>query len=190
MIIEILMALAAIVAVLIVIVAAQPSDFRITRSGIMRTPAAAVFEQVNDLRKWHEWSPWAKIDPNVKNTYEGPASGTGAVMSWTSDNKQVGEGRMTIIESHPVSLIRINLEFFKPFKGTNTSEFSFKQEGDEMVVTWTMRGKNNFFGKAFGMIMNCNKMIGGQFEKGLANLKAIVESNTTPTSKPIYETSR
>jgi hypothetical protein len=114
------------------------------------------------------------MDPACKNTYEGPPAGTSANFAWAG-NKKVGEGRMTITESQPADLIRIRLEFLKPFKATNTAEFTFQPEAGQTVVTWSIFGKNNFMGKAFGLIMNYDKMVGGDFEKGLASLKSIAE---------------
>jgi hypothetical protein len=173
----ILIVLAVIVVLFLILVTLQPADFRITRSATIAASPEAVFAQVNDLHNWEAWSPWAKLDPNAKSTFEGPASGTGAVMSWLGNNK-VGEGRMTITESRPSEWIGFKLEFFKPMKATNAAEFTFKPSGDQTLVTWTMSGKNNFIGKAFSLILNCDKMIGGQFEKGLAQLKSLTE--TTP----------
>lgn len=165
------------VAAFVVIVALQPSDFRVTRSAAIAAPPEAVFSQVNDLHRWETWSPWAKLDPAAKGSYEGPAVGVGAAFSW-SGNSQVGEGRMTITESRPNDLIRMNLEFIKPFKATNITEFTFKPEGNRTVVAWTMSGKNNFISKAVGLFMDCDKMVGGQFEKGLAQIKSIAEGAT------------
>jgi hypothetical protein len=110
----------------------------------------------------------------MKQAYEGAPTGIGAIYTWTG-NKEVGEGRMTIIESRPSDLIRIKLEFFKPFRATNTAEFTFKPEGNQTSVTWSMTGKNNFMAKAVHLFMNMDKMIGGQFEKGLAQMKSVVE---------------
>jgi hypothetical protein len=110
----------------------------------------------------------------MKQAYEGAAAGTGAVYTWVG-NKEVGEGRMTITESRPNDLIRIKLEFFKPFAATNTAEFTFKPEGNQTAVTWSMTGDNNFIAKAVHLFMNMDKMIGGQFEKGLASMKSLVE---------------
>jgi hypothetical protein len=112
------------------------------------------------------------MDPNAKSTYAGPIAGPGSSMEWDGNNK-VGAGRMTIMESHPNERIEIKLEFFKPFKATNTAEFTFKPEGSQTSVTWTMSGKNNFMGKAMHLIINCDKMVGGQFEQGLANLNSV-----------------
>ncbi len=174
MITYILIGLAAVVIVFLIAVAMGPAEFRITRSATISAPAAAVFENINDLHKWEAWSPWAKMDPTAKNTFTGSAAGTGAVMSWAGNNK-VGEGRMTITESKAGELIRIKLEFFKPFKAVNTAEFVFKAEGGQTVVTWSMFGPNTFVGKVIGLIMNCEKMIGGQFEQGLASLRTVAE---------------
>jgi uncharacterized protein YndB with AHSA1/START domain len=163
-----------VVAALILLVSTRPSEFRISRSGTISAPPAAVFPHVNDLRKWEAWSPWAKLDPNAKSTFEGPAAGVGAVFGWAG-NKEVGEGRMTILESRPDELVRIKLEFFKPFKATNTAEFIFKLEDGRTVVTWSMFGTNNFMAKAINLVINCDRMVGGQFERGLANLRAVAE---------------
>ena len=171
----ILLGLAVVVVAFVVVVAMQPSEFRVTRTATIDAPPAAVFEQVNDLRKWNAWSPWAKLDPNAKNTFEGPASGKGASFAWAG-NSQVGEGRMTITESRPNERVAMKLDFVKPFEATNTTEFTFKPEGGKTVVTWAMSGRNNFVGKAVSLCMNCDKMIGGQFEQGFANLKAVVET--------------
>jgi hypothetical protein len=152
----------------------QPSDFRYTRSITISAPASTVFAQVNDFHNWQAWSPWVKFDPAAKNSFDGSISGTGAIFKWSGNNK-IGEGSNTIIESRPGDLIRIKIEFLRPFKATNTAEFIFKTENNQTVVTWSMFGKNNFMSKAMGLIMNCDKMIGSQFEEGLANLKSVAE---------------
>ena len=167
--------IAVIILVLVVVVAMQPAEFSIVRSATLSAPPGAVFEQVNDFHNWTAWSPWEKLDPALKRTYAGPAAGTGTIYSW-SGNKQAGEGRMTLTESRPGELIRIKLEFFKPFAATNTAEFLFQPEGQQTVVTWSMTGQHNFFSKAFCMFMNMDKIVGGDFEKGLAALKSIAET--------------
>ena len=172
----ILISLAVIVIVFVVIVALQPSDFRVARSTTISAPPAAVFAQVNDFHKWEAWNPWGKIDPAMKQTYEGAPAGTGAIYTWAG-NKEVGEGRMTIIESRPSDLIRVKLEFMKPFRATNIALFTIKPEGKQTVVTWSMTGQNNFMAKAIHLFMNMDKMIGGQFEKGLAEMKSVVEAS-------------
>jgi hypothetical protein len=172
---KILIALAVIVIVFAVIVALQPSEFRVARTAAISAPAPAVFAQVNDFHNWNPWSPWAKLDPAMKQTYEGAPAGTGAISTWTG-NKDVGEGRMTIIESRPSELIRIKLEFLKPFAATSIAEFTFKPEGNQTMVTWSMAGKNNFIAKAIHLFMNMDKMIGDQFDKGLTQMKSVVEA--------------
>lgn len=172
----ILISLAVIVIVFVVIVAVQPSEFLIARSAPTSAPPGAVFAQVNDFHKWEAWNPWAKIDPAMKQTYDGAPAGTGAIYTWAG-NREVGEGRMTIIESRPSDLIRVKLEFMKPFRATNIALFTIKPEGKQTVVTWSMTGQNNFMAKAIHLFMNMDKMIGGQFEKGLADMKSVVEAS-------------
>src|SRR5882672_7787264 len=160
-----------VVAVVAILDAFQPSEFRIARTATIAAPAATVFAQVNDFHKWEAWSPWAKLDPAARNTFEGAAAGTGAVFAWAGNSK-VGEGRMTITESRPNELVRIKLEFVKPFAATNTAEFTFKPEGERTAVTWSMFGHNNFVGKAVCLVMNMDKTVGGEFDKGLASMKS------------------
>jgi hypothetical protein len=174
MLLYILLAIAAIIAVFVAIVAMQPGDFLIARTATISAPPEQVFAQVNDFHNWQAWSPWAKFDPAMKQTYEGAPAGTGAIYKWVG-NKQVGEGCMTMTESRPSDLIRINLQFLKPFTATNTAEFTFKPDGNQTVVTWSMAGKNNFMFKAFRLFMNMDKMLGSQFDEGLAKIKSIVE---------------
>ena len=157
----------------------QPADFRVVRSANIAATPAAVFERLNDFQKWNDWSPWAKLDPNAKNSFEGPAAGVGAKLLW-SGNNEVGEGTMTITDSKPSERVLMKLEFIRPFAATSTTEFILKPEGAGTAVTWSMSGRNNFIGKAVGLFMNCDKMVGGQFEQGFANLKALVE---TPANK-------
>jgi hypothetical protein len=172
---RILIALLAIVAIFVVVVAMQPAEYRVERSATIAAPTSIVFGQVNDFHKWDAWSPWAKLDPNAKMTFEGPESGTGAIAKW-SGNGQVGEGQMTLAESKPDELVRIKVEFKKPFEGSTNSEFNFKPEGDQTKVTWSMYGEHDFVGKAFCLILNGKKMMGEDIEKGLTNLKFIVEA--------------
>ena len=164
-----------LVAVCAIVVALQPSHYQVERSATINAPAPIVFAQVNDFHKWEAWSPWAKLDPVMKQSYEGAPAGNGAVYNW-SGNSQVGEGRMTITESHPSDLIKIKLEFIKPFTATNATDFTFTPQGNQTNVKWTMSGDNNFVGKAFGLIMNMDKTIGGDFEKGLTQMKTVAEA--------------
>ncbi len=177
---KILIVIGIIVVVFVIIVALQPAEFHVARTVTIGAAAELVFAQVNELKKWEAWSPWVKMDPAMKQTYEGPASGTGAISRWAGNN-QVGEGSMTITESRPNELIRFNLQFIKPMAGTSTAEFNFKPEGKQTTVTWSMSGRNNFIAKAMCLFMNMDKMVGGEFEKGLAQIKSITE--TAPGKK-------
>ena len=171
----ILIALGVIVVVLVIVVALRPAEYRVVRSATVSAPAAVVFEQVNDLHKFQAWSPWARLDPTSKNTFEGPPAGTGAAFAWVGNSK-VGEGRMTIIESRPNEAIGIRLDFVKPFAGTSSAAFTFKPEGNQTAVTWSMTGRHNFIVKAMSLFMSMDKMIGGMFEQGLANLNAVAQT--------------
>lgn len=172
---KILIALAVVAIVLGVVAAMQPSEFRIARTATISAPAPVVFAQVNDFRKWPAWSPYEKLDPAMKRTYEGAPAGTGAIYTWAG-NSQVGEGRTTITESRPSDLIRIKLEFVRPFVATNTAEFTFKPEGNQTAVTWSLAGEKDFTAKAVHLFMNMDRMVGGQFEDGLARMKSVVEA--------------
>jgi hypothetical protein len=161
----------------VIIISWLPDNFRVSRSATIAAPAHVVYEHINDLHKWDDWSPWAKLDPNAKNSFDGAPLGPGASFSW-SGNSKVGAGRMTILESRPDDLIRIKLEMTKPIAATNAVEFALAEEGESTKVTWTMAGKNSFISKAMGLFMNVDKMCGGQFETGLANLKAVAEKHS------------
>jgi uncharacterized protein YndB with AHSA1/START domain len=175
MIRKVLIGLVILVVAFVVIVAMQPSDFRVERSATIAAPAEVVFAQVNDLRAWEAWSPWAKRDPKMSRTFEGPPAGTGARHGWAG-NQEVGEGRMTITESRPNELIHLRLEFIKPFACVNDVEFTFTPQDQNTSVQWSLWGKNNFVGKAMGLFMNMDKMIGGDFEAGLSGIKAVAEA--------------
>ncbi|PYS20811.1 MAG: polyketide cyclase [Acidobacteria bacterium] len=164
-----------IIAVLCVVVALQPAHYQVERSTTINAPAAVVFAQVNDFHKWQAWSPWAKMDPNMKQTYSGPSAGNGASYSWVGNN-DVGEGRMTITDSKPSEAIKIRLEFLKPFAATNATDFTFISQGSQTNVKWTMSGEKNFISKAFTIFMDMDKMVGSDFEKGLTEMKKVSEA--------------
>ena len=158
------------------LVATRPSDFRIVRTATMDAPASAVFAQVNDFHHWQAWSPWARRDPAMQQTYDGAPAGAGAVYTWAG-NREVGKGRMTIIESRPYERIRINMEFLAPFAATSTAEFTFAPAAEGTAVTWSMSGTRTFVAKALDLVMNMDRMIGGDFEKGLAAMQSVVEAS-------------
>ncbi|MEP6670384.1 MAG: SRPBCC family protein [Chthoniobacter sp.] len=164
-----------LVVVLVIVIATRPANFRVSRSATIGAPPAIIYEHVSNLHQMQEWSPFAKIDPAAKMTYSGPESGLGASFSWAG-NAQAGEGSMTCTESKPHELLGYRLDFLKPFKGTNQVEFTFKPAGDQTVVTWTMTGTYNFVTKAVSLFMDCDKMCGPMFEKGLADLKGLAEA--------------
>lgn len=174
---------AALILVLLIVVALQPSTFRVERATTIDAPPAAVFAEVNDFHRWEAWSPWAKLDPKAENTFEGPAAGTGAIFRWKG-NADVGAGSMTITESKPGELVRIRLEFLEPMPGTSTADFSFVPTGTGTTVTWAMYGENNFIGRFFCLLMDMDKMVGGQFEQGLTGIRRVVEAKAPAPASP------
>jgi uncharacterized protein YndB with AHSA1/START domain len=184
---KIALALVVIVVGLLIVVTVQPNSYRVERTTTMAAPPQAVFEQVNDFHNWQKWSPWANLDPHAEAIFEGPESGEGATFRWIG-NEEVGEGSMTILESEPDKLVRIRLDFVKPFEDTSTTEFTLVPEGDQTRVTWSMYGENNFVGKAFCLLMDMDKMIGEKYEEGFVSLKKIVEDEAKPAdSEPAAE---
>jgi hypothetical protein len=163
-----------IIGLVIFFIAQRPSTFTWTRRLVMPHPADKIFPHVNNLKKWNDWSPWAKMDPNCKTTFEGPEEGNGAVMKWEG-NRDVGMGSITVTSSQPAKKVGYRLDFLKPMKGTSTAEMTFTPDGAGTAVDWTMTGKNNFVAKLMGIFIDCEKMIGEQFEKGLANLNDVVK---------------
>ena len=166
---------AAVLGAVLVYAATQPDSFRVERSATIKAPPEKIFAQVNEFKAWAGWSPWEKIDPALKRAYSGPSSGLGAAYSWEG-NKDVGSGRMEITESAAPSRIVIRLDFLKPFEAHNTAEFSFAREGDATKVTWAMHGPSPYLSKLIGLVFNMDRMVGGMFEQGLANLKKASET--------------
>lgn len=159
-----------LVAAFLVVVVMQPDEFRVSRSAVIPAPAGRVFAQIDDFHAWDAWSPWAKLDPRAVNSFSGPRSGVGATFSWAG-NAEVGEGSMKILESKPNELVKIKLTFVKPMPGDCDVEFALKPESAGTSVTWSMSGKNDFMGKLFGLIFNCEAMVGKYFEEGLDGIK-------------------
>lgn len=154
--------------------ATRPDTFEVHRSATIKASPEKIFALLNDFHSWPTWSPWEKLDPAMKRTYSGAASGKGAVYAWEGSS-QVGAGRMEMIESTPASKIGIQLDFIRPFEGHNVAEFTLVPNGDSTTVTWAMHGPNRYIGKLMSVFFNMDKMVGGDFEKGLANLKQIAE---------------
>jgi uncharacterized protein YndB with AHSA1/START domain len=151
------------------------STYTVTRSTVIPAPAQDVFPLVNSFREWPKWSPWESVDPDMQRTYSGAESGVGAKYAW-SGNRKAGAGNMEITESREPDVIRIRLEFTKPFPAVNPTTFTFVPEGGGTRVTWTMTGEHKGIGKVFALFMNMDKMVGGDFEKGLASLASVVGS--------------
>ncbi|MDR3402120.1 MAG: SRPBCC family protein [Chthoniobacter sp.] len=171
----ILLGLLLLVVVFAIVVATRPADFRVARSATIGAPPAIIFDHVSNLHQFQVWSPFAKIDPSAKLTYTGPESGQGASFSWEG-NGQSGAGSMTCTECQPNERLGYRLDFLRPFKGTNQVVFSFAPSGDQTTVTWTMTGNYNIVTKAVSVFMDCDKMCGPMFEKGLADLKGLAEA--------------
>lgn len=166
------------------VAATRPATYHIERSIVTTAAAPAVFDYLDDLHRFPEWSPWQELDPAMKVEYSGAEKGTGASYFW-SGNDKVGEGRMTITESVPADHVTIKLEFLKPFASTSDTKWNLSPEGDGTKITWSMDGTNNFMGKVMSLFMDMDKMIGKDFERGLAKLKQVAESAPPPAAEPV-----
>ena len=166
--------LAVAIAAILVIAATKPGTLRVQRAIRIKAPPDVIFPLISDFHQWLKWSPYENKDPAMKRTYEGAERGKGAVYAWNGD-KNVGSGRMEILESTAPSKIVIKLDFFTPFEGHNTAEFTMLPQGDATHVTWLMHGPANFMSRLIQVFMNLDRMIGRDFEVGLANLKTLTE---------------
>lgn len=174
---QVLALLAAIALVgFIAYVATRPGELRVTREALIAAPPEILFGHLENLRRWQAWSPWEKKDPAMKRTFEGPESGPGAAYGWEG-SKDVGSGRMEVKQATPGSRLVIALHFLKPFEARNTVEFTLEPKGGATRVVWVMYGPANFMSKLMGVFMNMDRMIGKDFEDGLANLKALCEKS-------------
>jgi hypothetical protein len=165
-------------------VATRPDAYHVERSATVEAPAATVFAQIDDLSVWRDWSPWEKKDPAMKRSYSATTSGVGATYSWEG-NKEVGKGKMTIVDSKPGEKVAEKLEFIEPFQSQADIAFALKAESPTSTkVTWSMDGKHNFVSKAFAVVKPMDGMIGKDFEEGLANLKKVAEAKKPPPAPP------
>lgn len=166
-----------LLALLIIVVrmVRQPGEFRVERSTLIAAPPAQLFPYLNNLQLGQEWSPWYESDPQADYVFEGPAQGEGSALHW--EGKKTGKGSMTITHVEDNTLVRSRLNFYKPIKAVNTAEYQLATEGDNTRVTWVMTGNNNLLGRFMGVFINCDNMIGPMFEKGLGNLKKLIEQN-------------
>lgn len=166
--------LAIAIAAVLVLAATKPNALRVQRAITIKAPADRIFPLINDFHQWVTWSPYENKDPAMKRTYSGAGSGKGAVYDWEG-NKNVGSGRMEILDTSAPSKIVIKLDFFKPIEGHNTAEFTMLPQGDVTNLTWVMHGPAVLMTRVMQVFINLDHMIGRDFEVGLANLKQLTE---------------
>jgi hypothetical protein len=167
---------AVLLATLLIYAATRPDIFRLQRTTLIKAPPEKIFALINDFHShgWGCWSPWEKLDPNLKRTFGGAASGKGAVYEWAGNGK-AGAGRMEITQAAPPSHVAIKLDFRKPIEGHNIAEFTLEPSADSTKVTWAMHGANRYIGKLMGVFVDMDRLIGKDFETGLANMKRVAE---------------
>ncbi|HEX7883951.1 MAG TPA: SRPBCC family protein [Afipia sp.] len=166
---------AVVIGILLIAAARRPDTFRVQRSIDINAPAEKIFSLINDYRHWASWSPYENIDPAMQRTFSGAPNGKGSVYEWNG-NKNVGRGRMEIMDTTPPSQIVIKLDFFSPFEAHNIAEFTVQSKGRATSVTWAMHGPVPFMAKIMHMFFNMDRMVGGQFQQGLASMKSVAES--------------
>jgi uncharacterized protein YndB with AHSA1/START domain len=166
--------LAIAIAIILILAATRPNTFSVRRATTVKAPPERIFSLINDFHQWVSWSPYEQKDPAMKRSYSGAESGKGAVYGWQG-NKNVGSGRMEILDSSVPAKIVIKLDFFTPFEGHNTAEFTMLPQGDATNVTWLMHGPASLMSRVMQVFINLDHMIGKDFEAGLANLKRLTE---------------
>ena len=166
--------LAVAIAIVLILAATKPDTLSVRRAVTVKAPPEKIFPLINDFHQWGAWSPYENKDPGMKRNYSGAASGKGAVYAWEG-NKNVGSGRMEILDVSVPSKIVIKLDFFTPFEDHNTAEFTMMPQGDDTALTWLMHGPVPFMSKVMQVFINMDNMIGKDFEIGLANLKRLTE---------------
>lgn len=175
---KILLGLVAAIALLLIFAASRPDSFRVERSIAIQTDPTKVYTLLNDFHHFPSWSPWQNLDPAMKVTHSGAASGQGAVYEW-SGNDAVGAGRMEILKTVPNTSVTVKLDFLKPFEAHNTTEYTVVGAGGTTRVTWSMYGPSPFISKVMGVFVSMDSMVGKDFERGLANLKVVAEKPAT-----------
>jgi Polyketide cyclase / dehydrase and lipid transport len=178
---KIAIGVAALIVVLLLVIATRPDTYHVERTKTIAASPEVIYGHVADFHKWKGWSPWDKVDPNMKRTFVGTDGAVGASYAWVG-NDDVGEGKMTLTAVEPAKRVEIKLEFIKPFESVASNGFKFEAAGKDTKVTWYMDGNNNFLGKAMCMFMNMDQMIGKDFEKGLDAMKQIAESTPAPAA--------
>lgn len=167
-------ALAVLIVIVLIVAAMRPDTFRVQRSIDINAPAEKIFPLINDYKHWGSWSPYEKLDPSMQRTFSGAPNGKGSVYEWNG-NKNIGRGRMEIMDATPSSKVLIKLDFFSPFEAHNTAEFTMQPKGSATNVTWAMHGPVSYMMKIMHMFMNMDRMCGDQFQQGLTSMKAIAE---------------
>lgn len=180
MLIPIAAGAAALLGGLFTYAATRPGAFRVQRSALVQAPPEAILPHLTDFRRWAAWSPYEKLDPQMKKTFGGAESGPGAVYTW--QGRKAGAGRMEMTGASPRG-VTIRLDFTKPFEAHNTSEFLLEPQGAATRVTWAMYGTNSFLFKVMGVVMNMDELLGKDFDAGLAGLKAVAESHAAPAAR-------
>ena len=171
---KIVVIIVVLIVAILIYAATKPGDFRVQRTTAIKAPADKIFPLINDYNNWPSWSPYEKLDPNMKKTLGGTGSGKGAVYEWDGNSK-AGKGRMEITDSVPPSKVTIQLDFSKPMEGHNVAEFTLEPSGDSTNVTWAMSGPMPYIAKVMSVFVDMDKMIGKEFETGLGNMKAVAE---------------
>ena len=167
-------ALVLVVAALLAYAAAKPDAFSVQRSTGINAPAERIFPLIANLKSMNTWNPFVEPDPAIKIAYSGPDSGRGAAHTW-SGNSKVGEGRIEITDAAPSSRVAMRLDMHKPMKAHNAVEFTLQPNGNTTTVTWAMSGESAYLAKVMSVVVSMDKMVGGEFEKGLADLKVLAE---------------
>jgi len=181
MLLTIAIVVVVLVAAVLVVAALRPDTFRVERSTTISASPERIAPLIADFHQWLAWSPWEKIDPALQRSYSGAPSGKGAKYGWAG-NKNIGVGSMEITDASPSS-IKIDLAFLKPFACHNNVEFKLRPSVGGTNVTWAMDGRSNYFSKIFTLFCSMEKMVGTQYEIGLANLKSLAESDTQAQSR-------
>jgi uncharacterized protein YndB with AHSA1/START domain len=166
-----------LIAAVLVVAAAQPDMFQVQRSASIKAPPERIFSLINEFQKWPAWSPYEKKDPDMTRSYAGPPAGKGAVYAWEGD-KNVGAGRMEITDAAAPGRVTIALDFSRPFEAHNIVNFTMEPKGETTEVTWAMQGRQPLFAKVICLFINMDRMVGTDFETGLANLKTAAEART------------
>lgn len=182
MLVKIGIAAAVLLGGLLIAIATRPATFSVRRSAVIAAPAEVIYDQIQDPHNWPSWMSYDRMDPAMRRSYSGPAQGVGATYHYVSD--RVGEGRMTIAGLEPNRRVAVQAQFIKPFAANNDVEFTLRPAGGGVRVTWAISGRNNFVSKAMSLFIDMDRMIGRDFESGLADLKRVSETQARAAAVP------